>query len=303
MGRHLLAWLLWPLGLALQASVVVAAGWSEPDSVSRAMGLTTVTFLLVLLGLEQVMPYRQTWSIRGDREIWRDLGHSVLYTIIGGNVAQITFLSGFPWVLSRLGFASGLGIWPVGSPFILQIAAVVLLGDLLEYWYHRLSHTVPWLWPVHAVHHTPIRLNVLKGPRHHVVYFLGRGVFVWAPLVVLGVSSRLVAWQFAAVVLVGSLAHANIAFRIPSFVHRIVVTPEFHRIHHSIDADQGNSNYATVFPIWDLLFGSHTDPRVVEVGQTGIDRDPIPRRFPSELLSPVTWHRLVRDRDRLVADH
>jgi ornithine lipid hydroxylase len=121
-------------------------------------------------------------------------------------------------------------------------------------------------------------------------------LFVWAPLLVLGVPPRLVAWQFAAVVLVGSQAHANIAFRIPTFVHRIFVTPEFHRIHHSIDANEGNSNYSAVFPIWDLLFRSHTDPRLVEVRQTGIDRDPIPRRFLSELLSPVTFHRLTRDR-------
>src|SRR5215469_10673553 len=215
MSRHVLACSIWPLGLALQASVVVVAGWSDPESVGRAMGLTTVAFLLVLLGLEQILPYRQNWSIRGDREIWRDLGHSVLYTSIGGNLAQIIFLSGFPWALSRLGFAGGLGIWPVDRHLLLQVSALVLLGDLFEYWYHRLAHTVPWLWPVHAVHHAPIRLNVLKGPRHHVVYFLGRGALVWAPLLVIGVPSRLVAWQFAAVVLVGGLAHANIAFRFP----------------------------------------------------------------------------------------
>jgi sterol desaturase/sphingolipid hydroxylase (fatty acid hydroxylase superfamily) len=294
LGHRLLAWSLWPLGMALQASVLVVAGWSDPDSVGRAMGLTTVTFLLLLVGLEQVLPYRHDWSLRGDREMWRDLGHCVLYTSIGGNAAQITFLSSFPWVLSRLGFADGLGIWPVSSPLLVQVVVVVMLGDVLEYWYHRLAHILPWL--LHAIHHTPIRLNVVKGPRHHVVYFLGRGLLVWAPLLALGVPPRLVAWQFAAVVLFGGLAHANIAFRIPTLVHRIFVTPEFHRIHHSIDANEGNSNYSTVFPIWDLLFGSHTEPTLVEVRQTGIDRDPIPRRFLSELLSPVILHRLTRNR-------
>jgi sterol desaturase/sphingolipid hydroxylase (fatty acid hydroxylase superfamily) len=243
-----------------------------------------------------VLPYRQDWSIRGDREIWRDLGHSVLYTSIGGNLAQITFLAGFPWALSRLGLGGGLGLWPVDSPLLLQIPAVILLGDLLEYWYHRLVHTVPWLWPLHAVHHMPIRLNALKGPRHHVVYFLGRGVLVWAPLILIGVPPRLVAWQFVAEVLVGTLAHANIAFRIPAVVHRVFVTPEVHRIHHSIDPRHGNSNYSTVFAIWDLLFGSYADPGLVEARQTGIDRDPIPRRFVSELLSPVTLHTLTRQR-------
>jgi sterol desaturase/sphingolipid hydroxylase (fatty acid hydroxylase superfamily) len=202
-------------------------------------------------------------------------------------------LVGFPSALTRLGFPGGLGIWPVSSPLVLQVLAVVVLGDLLEYWYHRLAHTVSWLWPMHAIHHTPIRLNTLKGPRHHVIYYLGRGALVWAPLLVIGVPPRLVAWQFVAVVLLGSLAHANIAFRIPAFVHRIFVTPEVHRIHHSIDARHGNSNYSTVFPVWDLLFGSYTDPRVVEAREAGIHQDPIPRRFLSELLSPLTFRRLA----------
>jgi sterol desaturase/sphingolipid hydroxylase (fatty acid hydroxylase superfamily) len=116
-------------------------------------------------------------------------------------------------------------------------------------------------------------------------------LLVWTPLLAIGVPPRLVAWQFA-VVLVGSLAHANIAFRIPSFA-RILVTQEFHRIHHSIDANKGDSNYSTVFPIWDLLFGSHTAPRKLDGRQTGIDRDRIPRRFLSELLSPITLLRLT----------
>jgi sterol desaturase/sphingolipid hydroxylase (fatty acid hydroxylase superfamily) len=175
-----------------------------------------------------VLPYRQDWSIRGDREVWRDLGHSLLYTSLGGNVAQMAFLSGLPSALSRLGLADGLGIWPTSSPLLLQVVAVIVLGDLLEYGYHRLVHTVPWLWPAHAIHHTPIRLNALKGPRHHVVYFLGRGVLVWTPLLIIGVPPRLVTWQFVAEVLVGTLAHANIAFRMPALVHRIFVTPELH---------------------------------------------------------------------------
>ena len=294
MGRRVLAWSLWPLGIALQTSVVVAAGWSDPDAVGRAMGVTTVAFLFVLLGLEQALPYRQDWSVRGDTEIWRDVGHAVLYTSIGGNVTQLVFMSGVASLLATLGFPGGLGVWPVRSPLLVQVIGVVLLGDLLEYWYHRLAHTLRWLWPLHAIHHTPTRLNVLKGPRHHVVYFLGRGAFVWMPLLVIGVPARLIMWQFVAEVLVGTLAHANIAFRIPAFLHRIVVTPEFHRIHHSIDAKEGNSNYATVFPLWDLLFGSHTNATRVAARQTGIQHDPIPRKFASELLSPVLFHRLVR---------
>src|SRR5262249_31517411 len=289
-------WSLWPLGMALQASVLTIAGWTRPDTVGRAMGLMTIALLFLLVALEQTLPYRQDWSIRGDRDIWRDLGHAVLYTGIGSTLAQVTFLAGLPSVLSRFGFADGLGLWPERSPFLLQVVTVMLVGDLLEYWYHRLVHTLPWLWPLHAVHHTPTRLNVLKGPRHHVAYFLGRGVLVWTPLMVIGVPPRLVVWQFAAEVLVGTWAHANLAFQIPAFVHRILVTPAFHPIPPSIDADQGTSNYSTVFAIWDLIFGSYTDPRFLEARETGIDHDPIPRRFLSELLSPLTFGRLRRNR-------
>ena len=84
------------------------------------------------------------------------------------------------------------------SPLVVQLLIVMLLGDLHEYWYHRLTHTVAWLWPLHAVHHTPIRLHALKGPRHHVIYFLGRGLVVWAPLMLIGAPPRLVVWQFDA---------------------------------------------------------------------------------------------------------
>lgn len=275
----MLAWSSWPLGLALQVAVIVVARWS--------MGATTVACLFVLLGLEQVLPYRRDWSIRGDRDVWRDLGHAVLYTTVGGNAAQLAFLYFLPSLLARVGFAGGLGLWPAGGALLLQLGAAIVLGDLLEYWYHRLAHSVSWLWAVHAIHHTPTRLNVLKGPRHHVAYFLGRGLLVWAPMLLIGVPPRLITWQFVAEVLVGSLAHANIAFRIPAVAHRLIVTPDVHRIHHSIDAHHGKSNYATVFPIWDLLFGSYTDPRRAEAREMGIEQDPIPRRFLSELLSPV----------------
>jgi len=300
MGHRLLAWSLWPLCIAVPTSIVVVAGGSDPTSSVRAMGLTTVVLILVLLWLEQVLPYRPDWSIRGDREIWRDIGHAVLYSNIGGNVAQLVFLYGFASVLSRLGLVGGLGLWPVNSPLVVQVLTVLLLGDMLEYWYHRLAHTVPWLWPLHAIHHTPVRLNTLKGPRHHLFYFLGRGLLVWAPLLLVGVPPGLVIVQFVAVVLIGAPSHANIAFRIPAFVHRIIVTPEFHRIHHSIDTNQGNSNYSTVFPIWDMIFGTHTDPMVAEAREMGIDQDPIPRKFLSELLSPVTFYRLVRNRPHTI---
>jgi sterol desaturase/sphingolipid hydroxylase (fatty acid hydroxylase superfamily) len=292
MGRRVLAWSLWPVALSVQIATVVVAGSFSPESVGRTAGLTTVIVLLTLAEIEQVLPYRRDWSVRGDPDVWRDVAHAVLYAGIGGTVAQILFVYGLAAGLSRLGLPGGLAIWPAGSSLVGQALTVVVVGDLLEYWYHRLAHAVPWLWSLHAVHHMPVRLHALKGPRHHLLYYLGRGLCVWTPLVILGDPPSMVTWQFVAVVLAGALAHANIAFKIPTAIHRVLVTPEFHRLHHAADVRQGNSNYATVFPVWDMMFGTHTDPMVAEARQLGIPDDPIPHRFLSELLSPVTLIRL-----------
>jgi len=293
MTKTFFQWSVWPLCLAAQTTPIVVAALFAPQALSQVAAATTVVLLCVLLAIEQLLPYRADWSVRGDHGFWRDIGHSVLYATIGGTVSQLIFVSGSASVLSRCSLAHGLGLWPIPSPFVVQVLMVVVVGDLLEYWRHRLAHTVPWLWSVHAVHHTPVRLHALKGPRHHVCYYLGRGLFVWAPLLLIGAPSGLIVWQFVAVVLAGAPAHANIAFRLPAFVHRLLVTPEFHRLHHSIDARQGNSNYATVFPLWDIIFGTHTDPLATEARAVGIERDPIPRQFLSELLSPVILYRLI----------
>src|SRR5262249_36852083 len=152
-----------------------------------------------------------------------------------------------------------------------QILIVVIVGDLLEYAYHRASHAVPWLWRLHAIHHTPVRLHTLKGARHHGLYALGRGLAVWLPLLVLGAPASLVFWQFIAVTITGLVAHANVRFRIPAFVHRVVVTPAFHRIHHAAEPRLGNANLGAVFAFWDIALGTHADPRRVSVAEVGIE--------------------------------
>jgi sterol desaturase/sphingolipid hydroxylase (fatty acid hydroxylase superfamily) len=104
---------------------------------------------------------------------------------------------------------------------------------------------------------------------------------------ILGASPHVVVWQFIAVTITGLVAHANIADRIPAYVHRLAVTPEFHRVHHAADPRLGNANFAAVLPLWDMLFGTHVDPLTVEVTDAGIHNDPIPRNFVAELRWPL----------------
>jgi sterol desaturase/sphingolipid hydroxylase (fatty acid hydroxylase superfamily) len=103
-------------------------------------------------------------------------------------------------------------------------------------------------------------------------------------LLVLGVPAALVFWQFVAATITGLVGHANIRCRIPAFLHRLAVTPEFYCTHHAADSQLGNSNYGVVFPFWDMAFGTHADP--------------LPRQFVEELKSPITYGKLVAHRQQ-----
>ena len=144
-------------------SVAVALGRSAPPDVLPAfLGLASLTLILILIGLELVLPFRRDWSLRGDTEAWRDIAHYFVCTQVGGATAQLIFVVGAASLMAQLGFAGGLGVWPRESPLLLQILLVIVLGDLLEYWTHRLSHSLPAVWPLHAIHHSPTRLSTVK---------------------------------------------------------------------------------------------------------------------------------------------
>jgi len=283
MARTILSWALWPLSVAVFiAAVIHLSDLGNSASIYTAVGRVIVVALVVQLSLELVIPYRADWRVTGDRDIWRDIGHLVLYVQGGGIAAKLLLLSGLASILAPL----RLPVWPTHSPLLTQVLLVIVAGDGLEYWLHRLSHAIPLLWRVHAIHHMPTRLHILKAGRHHFLYVVLRALIVWTPLLIAGAPADLLVWQFFAIALTGNIAHANIDFRIPAFVHRLLVTPHFHRIHHSADAAEGNSNYGVLLPVWDMVFGSHADPLKTEVGSTGIEGDPIPHKFLAELFAP-----------------
>src|SRR5262245_11562077 len=293
MIKTLFQWSVWPLCLAANTAPVVAAAMFAPQAFPQIAAATTVLLSCVLLVIEQLLPYRADWAVRGDKEVWRDVGHAVVYAALAVNAARLLFLVVLASALASLDLSYLCDIWPRERPVWLQIIVVIVLGDALEYCYHRCCHTYPVLWRLHAIHHTPVRLHTLKGGRHHFLYAFVRGVVVWLPLLVLGAPAEFIYWQFIAETITGLVGHANIEFRIPWFMHRLAVTPEFHRIHHSADSQLGNSNFGTVLPFWDMAFGTHTDPLKVAVAGAGIQDDPIPRRFVVELASPITYGRLV----------
>lgn len=165
----------------------------------------------------------------------------------------------------------------LGVPFAMQVAgAVVLLDFGYGYLAHRLMHHLPPLWRVHRVHHSDAFVDVTTTFRTHPLEGLWRHLFVLVPVAVLGLPPHAVVLHRALSIANGVLEHANVRVWRP--VDRglswLWVTPDTHKLHHSRDRRETDTNYGNVFAIFDRLLGTYTaSTRLGEV-RYGLDDAP-----------------------------
>jgi len=158
-------------------------------------------------------------------------------------------------------------------PLTLRVVMYLVVADFGHYWLHRLIHQ-PLLWRVHQWHHSPTHMSWAAGYRETVfdsaIVNLAY-VFAW-PL--LGTTNyRLELALLALVAFKNEWMHLNVRWRMP-WLEWLIVTPRYHHIHHSVDAQHHNKNIATLFPVWDHLFGTYMDPDTVKGGiQFGIGEE------------------------------
>jgi sterol desaturase/sphingolipid hydroxylase (fatty acid hydroxylase superfamily) len=89
----------------------------------------------------------------------------------------------------------------------------------------------------------------------------------------------------SAISIFGPVAHSNLHLRLPRLAHRLVLTPQLHRLHHSIEP-AARGNYTNVLPVWDLLFGTFVDPDRVSSTAVGVPDDPMPPTFLGQVAAP-----------------
>lgn len=153
------------------------------------------------------------------------------------------------------------GDWQLARewPFWAQFVVGYLAGDFMVYVSHRMLHGVGLLWQFHAMHHSQTNLNPLTTDRTHLVEDLFEDAVQFLPLAVLGVGFptwvgvRAFNWMWSHVV------HSNLRWNLGP-LGRVLVSPQYHRIHHSTDPQHHDRNFAGRFVVWDLLFGTwHPD--------------------------------------------
>jgi exosortase len=212
-----------------------------------------------------------------------------------------SLLSGLVVPAGLVGFASLQPPGPMARhdwPIALQFAATFLLLDLWQYCQHRLSHHVPLLWRMHLVHHSDTSIDVTTTERHHPLEFVTGTALTLLPVVALGLPAAGVALYLLAATVVSLYAHANL--RPPRALDRVmrklIVTAPLHAIHHSDLKAQTNSNYATVLPLWDRLFGTYVDPDASPVARFGLEYFHAPQDagLGRVLLQPFLYRRQMR---------
>ena len=222
----------------------------------------------------------------------RQIGIDVLYTLIHrlGVFRLALFFTVDPLWDSVFGQLHVWGFapfqldqyWPgVTDRAWVSLIIYLLLFDAVDYFYHRAQHRFGWLWSLHAVHHSQRQMTIWSDDRNHLLDDMLRDVVVVFVSQLVGVPPA----QFVAVVAITQLAqsfsHANLRLHFGAIGERLLVSPRFHRHHHSIAYDAsspgpaGGYNFAALFPIWDVLF--RTARFGTNYGPTGI-HDQLPEQ-------------------------
>lgn len=233
-----------------------------------------------------MLPYKQEWR-RFDKQVWNDLGHMTLASVVGTSAGNRAAEALFGWIGVWLAsYVSMPRYLLVSWPLVLQLVAVWLLAELGRYVQHRLHHRYLWMWDFHKLHHSVQAMGVLKTTRSHLVERVLQQLFMIGPLFLIGTPPWLVASYIVPSSLIGQLDHSNADVRF-GILDRIFTGPAAHRYHHATDMGLSNSNFGSAMVIWDRLFGTFSDPRTAgDHGPMGIDGDDTPDGFQAQVLLP-----------------
>ena len=246
-------------------------------------GLFVVALLFVLVvPFEKLFPRHKGQKVRRPK-LGTDIGYALASPVLGiltVAVAVVVGVLSFAWV-------PGLLLRPYVAQIPLEWMPIIgfLLFDFLVYWTHRFYHEIEILWKFHAIHHSTEHLDWASGFRGHPLdgTILAPAFFF---LVAAGFSAELTGVLAVAQLLLGLFLHANVSWRL-KWLHKFLITPEFHHWHHTNERDAIWTNYSTFLPIWDLLFGTYFMPKNRRPQVYGVN-EKVPDGIMLQLKYPLT---------------
>jgi sterol desaturase/sphingolipid hydroxylase (fatty acid hydroxylase superfamily) len=237
---------------------------------------------------ELVAPQRRLTVSRALR--WRsNIGLVILNTLLLRLMFPLAAVG-----MAAFSAANGWGLLNhFNVPYWLAVPLAVIAMDFVIWLQHVMVHAVPLLWRLHRVHHADPDYDLTTGARFHPIEIVLSMLIKVATIAVLGPPVLAVLIFEVVLTAAAMFNHGNI--RLPVGLDRVlrwvIVTPDMHRVHHSVEADETNSNFGFNLPWWDRLFGTYREqPRAGQVGMTiGIHGHTDPRevaRLDGMLLMP-----------------
>jgi sterol desaturase/sphingolipid hydroxylase (fatty acid hydroxylase superfamily) len=213
--------------------------------------------LVVLAGLEAILPRRKR-RVSQARRWSTNLSIVVLNTLTLRLVAIVIPLLAVGAALDAAN--KGWGLFnALALPGWLEVIAAILILDLVIWAQHLITHKIPILWRLHRVHHADRDMDVTTALRFHPIEIFLSMLLKIGVVYLLGPSA--VAVILFEVMLNGMAMFNHANLRLPmwldSVLRRIVVTPDMHRVHHSIHREEHDSNYGFSLSIWDRMFGTY----------------------------------------------
>jgi sterol desaturase/sphingolipid hydroxylase (fatty acid hydroxylase superfamily) len=259
--------------------------WLQHEGIIR-LGFFAGIFLAVAL-VERVNPRRPLTTTKSTR--WfSNIGIVVMNTVLLRLLFPIGAIGVALWVETQ-----GWGLFnTVAWPFMLEVALSVIFLDFIIYLQHVMFHAVPVLWRLHMMHHADMDYDVTTGTRFHPIEILISMVIKVSVIALIGAPALGVI--LFEILLNGTAMFNHGNFYIPLGLDRVlrlfVVTPDMHRVHHSVFPSETNANFGFNLPWWDRLLGTYkAQPTKGHDGMTiGLNqfRDPSRLRLGHLLIMP-----------------
>lgn len=225
------------------------------NELSIRLGCFLAVFAVMVIW-ETVAPRRRLTSPKRLR--WF---HNLSLTVLNSLVMRVLF----PAAAVGTAFVGELSSWGFFNTFRVPSAPAGLLSlfllDLTIYTQHFVFHRVPFFWRLHRMHHTDLDIDITTGARFHTIEIIASMVVKISAVIIMGAPAWSVLLFEILLNATSMFNHSNI--RIPisvdEFLRKIVVTPDMHRVHHSVIIEETNSNFGFNFPWWDRIFMTYRD--------------------------------------------
>ncbi|MBW1785264.1 MAG: sterol desaturase family protein [Deltaproteobacteria bacterium] len=262
-----------------------------PDFVTVHEGTIRLIFfagIFVLVALaELIFPRRPLTTSKANRWV-ANIGIVVINTVLLRLLLPATAVGLAMWAQEK-----GWGIFNyVAASFWMKVVISVILLDFIIYLQHVMFHAVPALWRLHMMHHADMDYDLTTGTRFHPIEIIISMVIKFSAVILLGAPALSVVVFEILLNGTAMFNHGNLYIHtgIDRFLRLLVVTPDMHRVHHSVFPTEANSNYGFNLPWWDRMLGTYrAQPSRGHKGMTiGLNqfRDPSRLTLPWLLVLP-----------------